>query len=277
VPVFDRADGRLRELHLRLPTWLRVVAAPARLADLDEPLTPGRVAEHLGTARQRRAWPGTLLRSGLLLALLVGLGVLARSEALGVREHVDAVFALADRHAGDPLGAVIVVLAFILGSLILVPVTLLIAATAATMGPLAGFVCALLGSAAAAGTTFLIGRALGRERVRQLAGRRVAALNRQIGRHGVVAVALLRLVPLAPFTVVNVVAGVSEVRLVDFVVGSAIGLAPGIGFATLFGAQLGAWLRDPDLGGLLVLLGALALLLAAGYFLRRWSRSRVPA
>ncbi len=277
IPVLDQLGGRLRPLRLRLPTWLRLVAAPARLADLDEPLTPARVAEHLGTPRQRRAWQANLLQVGALLALMVGFGILAHSDLLGVHEHIEAVFALADRHAASPLGALIVVATFVLCSLVLVPVTLLIAATAATLGPLAGFSYALLGSVAAAGVTFLIGRLLGRERVRRLAGRRVAAVNRRLGQHGIIAVALLRLVPLAPFTVVNIVAGVSEVRLFDFMIGSGIGLAPGIAVTTLFGSQLGAWLRAPDTLGLVILLGSLALLLAAGFTLRRWGRSRTPA
>ena len=197
--------------------------------------------------------------------------------ARACNEHSAICSAVADHHAESPIGALIVVGAFVLGSLVLVPVTLLIAATAATLGPLAGFSYALIGSVAAAGVTFLIGRLLGRERVRRLAGRRVAAVNRRLGQHGIIAVALLRLVPLAPFTVVNIVAGVSEVRLIDFMIGSGIGLAPGIAVTTLFGSQLGAWLRAPDALGLVILLGSLALLLAGGFTLRRWGRSRTPA
>jgi uncharacterized membrane protein YdjX (TVP38/TMEM64 family) len=87
-------------------------------------------------------------------------------------------------------------------------------------------------------------------------------------------VALLRLVPLAPFTVVNIVAGVSEVRLGDFLLGSALGLLPGIAFATLFGHQLGSWLRDPDPWGLALLLGVLAVALAGGWAVRRWAQRR---
>jgi uncharacterized membrane protein YdjX (TVP38/TMEM64 family) len=40
--------------------------------------------------------------------------------------------------------------------------------------------------------------------------------------------AALRLVPVAPFTVVNLVAGAAGVRLRDFLAGSVIGMGPGI-------------------------------------------------
>jgi phosphatidylserine/phosphatidylglycerophosphate/cardiolipin synthase-like enzyme/uncharacterized membrane protein YdjX (TVP38/TMEM64 family) len=277
VPVVDRLGGRLRELRLSLPTWLRLVAAPARLADLDEPLTPAKVAEHLAPPRQQPRWRSRLLRLGAVLGLLVGLALLAYGDVLGLRQHVETVFELAESYRANPLGAAIVLATFVLASLLLVPITLLITLTAATMGPVTGFLYALLGSVAASGATFLVGRALGRERVRKLAGRRLASVSQRLRGHGVLAVALLRLVPLAPFTVVNVVAGVSEIRLRDFVLGSGLGLMPGIAFATLFGSQLGAWLREPDLLGLMALLGCLALLVAGGFALRRWGTARTPA
>jgi phosphatidylserine/phosphatidylglycerophosphate/cardiolipin synthase-like enzyme/uncharacterized membrane protein YdjX (TVP38/TMEM64 family) len=276
VPVLNRVGGRLEELRLRLPGWLRLVASPARLADLDEPLTATKVAEHLASARRRREWLRQIVKMALLLALLVVLGVVAQSDALGLRPHVEAAFAFADRHETDPLGVVVVVLVFVLASLVLVPVTLLIAAAAAAMGPVIGFVSALLGTVAAAAVTFLIGRALGRERVRRLAGRRAVSVSHRLGRHEILAVALLRLVPLAPFTIVNIVAGVSEVRLAHFVIGSGLGLTPGIALTTVFGTQLGAWLRHPDPVGAVILLGALALLALGGYVLRWWNQSRLP-
>lgn len=277
VPVIDAQAGRLRELWLSLPTWLRLLAAPARLADLDEPLTPAKVAEHLAPARQQRRWRTRLSGLAVVVALMLGFALLAYGDVLGLREQVGRLFELADRYGASPLGAAIVLATFVLASLVLVPITLLITATAATMGPIAGFAYALLGSVAAAGATFLIGRLLGRERVRRLAGRRVNAVMRRVAGHGILAVALLRLVPIAPFSVVNVVAGVSEIRLRDFLAGSALGLLPGIAFATLFGHQLGALLRRPDATGLALLLGCIVVIVVAGAALRRWGRTRLPA
>ena len=85
VPVVDRLGGRLRDLRLSLPTWLRLVASPARLADLDEPLTASKVAEHLATPRQQRHWRTRLLRLSVVLGLLVyGFGV----PMLGQPQHL---------------------------------------------------------------------------------------------------------------------------------------------------------------------------------------------
>ena len=51
-------------------------------------------------------------------------------------------------------------------------------------------------------------------------GPRLNRIRRGIVRRGVLAVAAVRLVPIAPFTVVNLVAGASRIPLLDFVLGT---------------------------------------------------------
>ena len=40
--------------------------------------------------------------------------------------------------------------------------------------------------------------------------------------------AVVRNLPVAPFTIVNMVAGASHIKLGDFLLGTALGMAPGI-------------------------------------------------
>ena len=70
-------------------------------------------------------------------------------------------------------------------------------------------------------------------------------MSKLIKRRGIIAVALVRLVPIAPFQVVNVVMGAVRIRLVDFVVGTFIGVLPGALAATVLSDQVAAALRDP--------------------------------
>jgi phospholipase D1/2 len=44
----------------------------------------------------------------------------------------------------------------------------------------------------------------------------------------VLAVAAIRLVPIAPFTLVNLIAGASKIRFADYLLGTVIGMAPGL-------------------------------------------------
>jgi len=65
----------------------------------------------------------------------------------------------------------------------------------------------------------------------------------------------VRLVPIAPFTVVNMVAGASHVELRDFVAGTAIGLLPGIIALSVVADSAATALTDPEAGSWAVFLG----------------------
>lgn len=60
------------------------------------------------------------------------------------------------------------------------------------------------------------------------------------------AVTVLRMLPVAPFLVVNLVAGASQLRLRDFLLGTALGMTPGIVAVAVFSDRLAAALEDPS-------------------------------
>jgi uncharacterized membrane protein YdjX (TVP38/TMEM64 family) len=91
---------------------------------------------------------------------------------------------------------------------------------------------------------FALGRALGRDAVERVTGTRVARVDALLGRHGLLAVLGVRLVPVLPFTVINYAAGLTAVRLRDYVGGTALGIVPGtIAFVALgaHGSSPGSW------------------------------------
>jgi len=108
-----------------------------------------------------------------------------------------------------------------------------------------GFFLAFGGVILAGIATFTPGRLVDRETVRRLAGQRLRPLTGFMERRGFVAVTLVRLVPLAPFPVVNLVMGAMRVRLWQFVLGTFLGMLPGMLAATVLSDQLAAALEDP--------------------------------
>ncbi len=120
----------------------------------------------------------------------------------------------------------IVLAIFLAGGLVAFPVTVLIAATAATFGPWLGFLYAACGALASALLTYFIG-ALARPRcAAKLDGAAPHPYPRTHRRQGVLAIAAIRMVPIAPFTLVNMVAGASGIKLLDYVAGTLLGSAP---------------------------------------------------
>ena len=113
---------------------------------------------------------------------------------------------------------------------------------------------------------------LGQSLVQRIAGKKWQRLEKKIAQSGIVAVAALRLLPVAPFTVVNVVSGAFKVPVRDYTIGSLLGLAPGILVTNLFAHQLENAIRNPG-PGTIVILAALIVItgLGAVWFKRKFA------
>jgi phospholipase D1/2 len=158
-----------------------------------------------------------------------------------------------------PAALLWVVGAYVVGGLVLFPVTILNVATVITFGPIVGNAYALSGWLFSASISFVIGRKIGSEALQKIAGYGRNRILRQAGQHGFVTVLGTRILPVAPFTIVNLIVGASTIRFQDFILASLVGRIPGIVTLTLFGVQLENFLRRPD--GQSLALVALALLL----------------
>lgn len=87
------------------------------------------------------------------------------------------------------------------------------------------------------------------------------------------AVALLRLVPISPFTVFNFAAGASHLGYRQFMLGSMLGLAPGIGAITLFSGSLWGAITSPSPQNIIATVVIATVLLLFVLLARRWLRS----
>lgn len=105
---------------------------------------------------------------------------------------------------------------FALAALLMVPLTLLAMIGGMVFGGWQAFAYVLGGALLAALLGFLAGRTLGHDLLRRHEASRLGRLSRQLVQRGTVAVAVLRLVPIAPFAVFNLVAGSSHLGLRQF-------------------------------------------------------------
>jgi phospholipase D1/2 len=86
-------------------------------------------------------------------------------------------------------------------------------------------------------------------------------LRGQLRRRGPLALAISRLVPVGSFAVMSLVAGALRAPFHWFLLGTAVGLLPGILVLALFIDRVGRALRDP---GAASILGLLVVLLLVG-------------
>ncbi|MGE5545712.1 MAG: VTT domain-containing protein [Solirubrobacterales bacterium] len=156
---------------------------------------------------------------------------------------------------------------FLVGGLIRLPVAVMVLATGMVLGTWLGTASSLAGALASAALIYQMGRTLGRARVRRLAGWKVNRVHRALARHGVLAIVLLRLMPVAAFSVINLIAGASGVALRDFALGTVLGMAPGIFAMSVVGDRLAAVLRNPSPVNIALLGAAAALVIIATFSL----------
>jgi uncharacterized membrane protein YdjX (TVP38/TMEM64 family) len=214
--------------------------------------------------QERRIWLAVLILSSLF-AVAAAWKWTPLADLIDTNRVVGWAASLRDSPARD----LYVLGIYMVGSILLVPVTVLIFVTAIVFGPMMGTLYSLLGCLAGALVTYAIGYALGRAFVQKLIGPKWQRVERKISQTGVVAVATLRLLPMAPFTVVNVVAGAFKVPLRDYILGSLLGLAPGIVVTNLFAHQVRAAIRDPGFGAFVVLAALVLVTIAGTVWLKR--------
>ncbi len=119
-----------------------------------------------------------------------------------------------------------VLLVLVIASIMMVPLTLLVVASAVLLGPWIGFGCSMAGSLISAWLGFQLGHKLGGRAVRGLSRSQIHRLSKGLSDRGILAIAVLRMLPIAPYTVVNLAAGASHLQVGKFMLGSLLGLVP---------------------------------------------------
>ena len=239
------------------------------VADPERPIAADAFAAMELTGHTPRLTIGKLAKLGGALLLVLALTLAWHFTTLSNLLQPSALDAMMSKLATSPLAPLYVIGGYLLGGLVAFPLVVLIAATAAAFGPVEGFIYALGGSVASAVLTYGIGAWVGRQPLRSLLGPRLNRIRNVFVRRGVLAIAAIRLVPVAPFTVVNLVAGASSVRLVDYVVGTVLGLLPGLLLMSALGYQIYRFLIAPTAADLALLAGAALLWVVAVFAAQR--------
>jgi uncharacterized membrane protein YdjX (TVP38/TMEM64 family) len=125
------------------------------------------------------------------------------------------------------------VVIYVVGVCLFLPGTLLTAMGAAIFGPYWGFLYVWTGAMIGAGLAFLIGRYLGRDFAASLIGNKLKRFDDAIERNGFATVLYLRLMYF-PFTPMNFGMGLTKVRFVDYLFGTALGILVGTFIFTFF-------------------------------------------
>ncbi len=210
----------------------------------------------------------TRVRAVLGVLLLVALVVLVATGVVpGAQEIRGSV-----RDSGA-WGALLFVLVYALLAALPTPAGALTIVAGGVFGFVQGLGLVVLGASLGALLGFALARYLGRGAVERLTGSRLRSLDALARDEGYLAVLVLRLLPVLPFSAVHYVCGMSSMRLRTYLVGTVVGIVP----ASAAYVAVGAYgIRPGSWQFLSALLGLAALTLVSGALARR-VRHRLPA
>ena len=252
--------------------WPDEIIDAASIADPERPVSLDSLVEQFSSPVQEPRRGSLLVKAAIVGAILAALMLLWHFTPLSEYTSPELISAQAEAFARRWWAPAVIVAAYTPASVLMFPRPLITLAAVVAFGPLIGCLYAVLGIVLAALAGYLAGRMLPRDTVRRIAGERVNKISRALRSRGLLAMILVRIVPVAPFVVVSMVAGAVRIKVWHFAIGTVLGMLPGVLAATVFGQQVQTGLADPSKINYW-LLGGVVLLLAGGAFaVHRWLR-----
>ena len=226
----------------------------------------------------RSAKSGRTLRLRLVLLIIVLITLLGLASAWSwspLSQWLDAArLADAIERMGQSIGPLAAMLGFSLALTLAVPLTFLTLVAVVAFGPTAGFFYSITSAILSGSISFGLGKLLGRDVLQRLGGVRVNQVSRRLAKHGMLSVIVIRMVPIAPFSVINMIAGATHLRLRDLLLGTVIGMTPGTLAMTFFAGQIVEALKNPSPLTWAMACGMLILIALGIWGMRRWLRSK---
>ncbi len=205
------------------------------------------------------------------LAFAVACALLWRFTPLHASLSLHTLTGWGEKIRGHPWTPLLVPLIYGVAGLLAFSHALLIWATVFTFPPWIAFLYCEVGSLVSAVAVYSVGRRLRQSLVNRIAGSRWEQISLALGRRGILAIIILHIFPIAPFSILNLVSGASHIRPRDFIIGSILGVTPGIVVVCLLGPQLLGILHHPHLMDILFAI----LFVAVGWITLRFFRGRL--
>jgi uncharacterized membrane protein YdjX (TVP38/TMEM64 family) len=216
-----------------------------------------------------RAWRAVAISIAMVVVtlLLLVIGRLYYGEQ--IEAFIDSTLGEARRtHIGLPVTIAVFTLTAYVGA----PQFVLILACVVAFGPEQGFWFAWIATIVSGAATYFTGRLAGAETRKRFGGATGGRFTRFMGKNGFLASLIVRLVPSAPFVVVNMAFGAARVGFLAFIGGLALGVLPktailAFGMDAIFDALEGKVGSAVAMG-----VAAIALWIIVAVIVRNWLR-----
>lgn len=219
-----------------------------------------------------RAWRAVAMSLAMVVVagILLVVGRLYYGEQ--IEAFIDSTFGEAQRtNIGLPVTIAVFTLTAYLGA----PQFVLILACVVAFGPEQGFWFAWIATVVSGVATYFTGRLAGAETRKRFGGATGGRFTRFMGKNGFMASLIVRLVPSAPFVVVNMAFGAARVNFLAFIGGLTLGVLPKTAILAFGGDAIMDALEGKVGSAVLAGVIAIALWVLAAFIVRRWLRPAV--
>ncbi len=239
-----------RQGGLQKPDWevdeeLDRQVPQTAIIDPEHPMNPGELIDMFLPPDAKKSIYSRTIKFITIFSVLIVIFIGAQFSQPARFWNVERLTGWFDAYNALPCSIGLSFVFFSLGATTGLPVTILIAAAAALHHPIGAFFISILGITVSSAASFAIGRYMRRSTIRLIAGSRLNKLSRNLARRSIVAMAAVRVIPVAPFFTFNIVAGSSRVRFRDFYLGTVLGMTPGVLVMSFFISSFFHALRDP--------------------------------
>ena len=270
IQHFCKGPRLLKELQVKISKAEELWLERHDLLDPEFPIQPFRLYRDILPLPDEVPDVKKTVRLSILVLLIVGAALAWHFFSLEQYIEGRGFSELIEWCRGNQYAPVLLMVSYIVGGLVMIPITLLISLTILAWGPLYGAGYALTGSVLNAVVIFWIGSLLGKKPLKKVTGRYIDKANRFLVKRGIASTIVLRLVPVAPFTIINLLAGASQLKFRDYLLGTILGMAPGIlALAGLIDSGI-ALASDPNLISLSIFIGLAAVIGLGIWWLRKW-------
>lgn len=243
----------LRSIQKFVPEWMEGKLPLVKFVDPDRP--------YLRSNRSPREREVLKAKTTLIVILLFVIGAtIIWKVSLDTDVSIKG-FALQFESIRESKHAFWVIIAFFtLGSLIVFPLNLMLLITTIMFPPHMAIWYCSAGVIISSTVGYLIGEVIGKKPLEKVSSEKINELNKKISKSGLLATLFFRLVPLAPYSFINLFVGASRVRYIDFLFGTIIGTAPGILAYSLLGNQIQNIFENPSATNIVILIAIIVAL-----------------
>jgi uncharacterized membrane protein YdjX (TVP38/TMEM64 family) len=225
-----------------------------------------RCARRAHARHARPAWK----KIGSFAIVLVLLALAWRYTPLAELITAERIRSWAEAAGGRAWSPLVVIAAYSPAVFLMFPRPLITLFAVIAYGPWLGFATAMCGDVVAAISTYFAGRALPPNTVRRIGGEKAAETSKVLRTHGVLPSFAASIAPIAPFIVVGMAAGAAHVKLWQYLLGNALGMAPGTLASTVFADQVAGALEDPSSMNFWLIGGVAVAFVVLMVIVRRW-------